>query len=138
MAYTTRPYHVDYFNKQRWAATPSQMVLPLLTTTMERTGCITTVFTPPYFGNYDYALGSEILALTQDFTTQPAVLMLSLRVQLSRGGSGQIIASRVIEQQEPLKQDNSAAGVIAANDAIAKALYEIAGFVLESVEQNSN
>jgi cholesterol transport system auxiliary component len=137
IAYTTHPYQIDYFTQREWAATPAQMLLPLLTTTLEQTGYFGAVLTPPYAGNYSYALQTDIVALTQDFTTEPATLKLELRVQLSSGDSGRIIATRDITQREPLQEKSSAAGVAAANRANARVLQEVADFVLESVEQVS-
>lgn len=136
IAYKTSPYQIDYFNKEQWAATPPQMLLPLLTITLEQSGYFNTIATPPYFGSYDYALGSKIIAFTQDFTTQPATLQLAIRVELSSGATGQVISSRVIELREPIQQNNAADGVVAANYVVAQALREIADFAVTGVEKN--
>ena len=134
MAYRTRPYQVDYFSRHEWGASPAQMLLPLLARTLENTHYFRAVLTPPYFGPYSYALRTEILELTQDFTTVPATLNFSLRVQLVDGASNRIISSRVISLREPMLQETPYAGVVAANDATAQALQQIAGFVLENVQ----
>jgi cholesterol transport system auxiliary component len=137
MAYISHPFQVAYFSKLEWAATPSQMLLPLLVRTLEKTRYFSAVITPPYAGSYSYALRSEIVAITQDFTTEPAAVRLSLRLQLS-DSTGQIIATREIELREPLHEKTSYAGVIATNHVTAEALQEVAGFVLGGVDSGSH
>lgn len=131
MAYTIRPYQVDFFTQHEWSATPAQMLQPLLIKTLENTHYFIEVLTPPYPGNYTYALRTQIVELSQNFTTEPAAARLSLRVQLINGATSKIIAHKVIELREPMQHKNSYSGVVAANTATAKALHEIAKFVLE-------
>ena len=133
IAYRTTPHRVDYFSRHEWGATPAQMLQPLLARTMESTGYFNAVVAPPYFGPYRYALRTEIVDLTQDFTSTPATLHLALRAQLVDGASNQIIASTGITLHEPMQQQTPYAGVVAANDATAQALRQIAGFILENL-----
>ncbi len=134
MAYMARPYQVDYFTQYAWGATPSQMLLPLLVQTLENTHAFAAVLTAPYAGHYSFALRTEILELMQDFTAQPPVLRFALRLQLSDSTTGRIIATKSISLREPLEQESPYAGVVAANRAAAKALSEVAKFVLENTE----
>jgi cholesterol transport system auxiliary component len=66
----------------------------------------------------------------QDFTSQPAILRLSVHAQLS-DDKEQLMASREISLREPMQQQSPYAGVVAANDAVAKALKEIVNLTLE-------
>ena len=134
IAYRTQPYQIEYFGRHEWGATPAQMLLSLLARTMENTGYFHAVVTPPYFARYRYALRTEILELTQDFTSTPATLHLALRVQLIDGGSNRIIASKAITLYEPMQQETPYAGVVAANDATAQALRQVAGFVIANAQ----
>ena len=134
MAYRTRPEDVAYFNQREWGATPSEMLYPLLVKTLENTHSFSAVLVPPYTGHYDYALRTEILELIQDFTSKPAILELSLRVQWSDYGAKQVIATKEVSVREPIMQKNSYAGVIAANEATAQALQQIAAFVLGATD----
>ena len=131
IAYRTKPHQVDYFAKQEWGATPAQMLLPLLSRTLENTQAFEAVVTPPYFGPYRYAIRTEITELTQDFTSNPAALSLALRVQLIDGRSNKILLSKAITQHEPILHKGPYAGVVATNDATAQALQTIASFVIE-------
>lgn len=131
MAYSVQVYQVDYFSQHEWGETPSQMLHPLLVGALQGTHAFSAVLMPPYAGRYHYALRTEILELRQDFTSEPAVLHLSLRFQLSDDAANRIIATKEILLREPMQQRTPYAGVVAANDAAAKALKEMASFVLE-------
>ncbi len=134
MAYTAKPYQVDYFSRHEWGETPSQMLLPLLVKTLENTHSFSAVLTPPWRGPYSYALRTEILELTQDFTENRATLILSLRLLLSEGATGKIIATRNVSVREPMQAKTPEAGVDAANRAAATALQQTARFVLEETQ----
>lgn len=133
MAYSVRAYQIAYFGQNEWGETPSQMLQPLLVRTLENTHYFTAVLTPPYAGRYSYALRTDILELTQDFSATPATLQLSLRFQLSDGATNRIIATTEVSLREPMQQRTPYAGVVAANDATAKALQQLAKFVLEKI-----
>lgn len=137
MAYRTEPRQIAYFSRRQWGATPSQMIQPLLVATLEKTHSFRFVLVPPFSGPYTYSLRTEILDLIQDFTPKSATLVLSLRFQLAGYGASPVIAARDISVREPMLQRNSRAGVAAANDATAKALQQMAGFVLESIARNA-
>lgn len=132
MAYTVRLHEVAYFAHHRWGETPSKMLQALLVKTLEATGHFDAVLTPPYAGRYRYALRTEILELTQDFTSEPPALRLALRLQLSGEAADAAIVTREISVNEPMRDKSPAAGVTAANNASAQALQEIAGFVLHN------
>jgi cholesterol transport system auxiliary component len=135
MAYTLRPYELAYFSRHQWGGTPSKMLQPLLVRTLESTGYFSAVLTPPHAGRYRYALRTEILELTQDFTSEPAGLRLSLRVRLSDDATNRVVATKEIALREPMRHKTPYAGVVAANDATAKALEEVARFVLEKATE---
>jgi cholesterol transport system auxiliary component len=137
MAYRTEPREIAYFSRRQWAATPSQMIQPLLVATLESTRSFRVVLVPPYTGPYRYSLRTEILDLIQDFTPTSATLVLSLRLQLAGYGASPVVATRDILVREPMLQRNSRAGVVAANDATAKALRQMAEFVLENTAANA-
>jgi len=137
MAYRTEPREIAYFRQRQWGATPSQMIEPLLVATLEKTHSFRVVLVPPYAGPYTYSLSTEILDLIQDFTPKSATLVLSLRFQLAGYAASRVIATRDISVREPMLQRNSRSGVVAANDAIAKVLWQMAEFVLESTASNA-
>lgn len=134
IAYRARPHEVAHFREREWGETPSQMLYPLLVRAVENTRAFSAVLLAPYTGPYTYALRTEILELTQDFTSESATLVFSLRFQLIDYEANQVIATKEISLHEPMQQKTSYAGVVAANDATAKALQEMAVFILEKTD----
>jgi cholesterol transport system auxiliary component len=130
MAYAIQAHQIAYFSRNEWAETPSEMLLPLLVSALQRTGCFNAVVTPPHPYSYTLALRTEIVELLQDFSAQPAVLRLSVRVQLSDDTAGRVIAGKEIAQREPMPLKTPEAGIVAANAAAAKTLQEVVSFVL--------
>lgn len=129
MAYVVGPYQIAYFGRTEWAARPSRMIHPLLVRTLQKAGHFSAVVAPPFTGHYTHALGTEILALQQDFTREPAEFRLILRAQLFAQPGNRVIATREIDVHEPMRGSTPDAGAVAANDATAKALKEVAQFV---------
>lgn len=133
MAYSLRPHHIAYFARNQWAETPPQMLHPLLLRTLETTGAFTAVLAPPTPGGPTLGLRTEIIELVQDFSQDPPLLRLALRVRLSDEGANRVLAAREIAATEAMRQKAPSAGVLAANQAVAGALREIAAFVLASM-----
>jgi cholesterol transport system auxiliary component len=131
MAYTLRAHHRAYFAHNQWAEAPPQMLQPLLVRTLEATGAFSAVVGPPHRTVSTLGLRTEILDLVQDFSQEPPVLRLVLRARLSDEAANRVLGAREIRIDEPLVQKAPAAGVQAANEAVAKALHELASFVLE-------
>lgn len=157
MAYSTQPHDIGYFTQREWGETPSQMLQPLLVKTLENTHSFGAIVVPPYTGRYTYTLHTEILELVQDFTSQPATLVLTLRFRLTDDGAGQTTRqrtpnpvpegvegasldhtwSREVAVRQPMRQETSYSGVVAANEATAKALRQMAAFVLQQAADGS-
>jgi cholesterol transport system auxiliary component len=133
MAYSAQAYQISYFSKSEWAATPAQMIQPLIVKTLGNTHYFSQVLSPPYFGRYTFALHIEILELKQDFTAEPAML-LTMRVYLGREAMNQIVATKELSVREPMLDRNPYAGVVAANEAVPKILRELAMFVIETAD----
>lgn len=132
IAYSTRAHQVAYFSEREWGETPSQMLYPLVVKTLENTQAFRAVLTEPFAARYSYGLRTEVLELLQDFSSDSAILVLSLRFQLTDYGAKTVIATKDISVREPMAERNSYAGVIAANDATAKALQQMAQYVLQA------
>jgi len=134
IAYSTQAYQIAYFSKNEWAATPSQMIQPLIVKTLRNTHYFSEVLSPPYFGRHTFALHVEILELKQDFTSEPAMLQLAMRIYLSREATNQIVATKELSVREAMPERNPYAGVAAANEAMEKLLRELAKFVIEKAD----
>jgi cholesterol transport system auxiliary component len=134
MAYSTQAYQIAYFSKNEWAETPAQMIQPLIVRTLRSSRYFSEVLSPPDFGRHTFALRVEILELCQDFTSEPAMLKLAMRISLSREATNQVVATRELTVREPMPERSPYAGVVAANEAVSKLLRELAEFVAEKAE----
>jgi len=134
MAYTTEAYQIGYFSQNEWAETPSQMIQPLIVQTIRNTGFFSEVVSPPHFGRHTFALRTEIQELKQDFTSDPATLQLAMRFDLSREATNKITATKELAVQEPMREKTPYAGVVVANDAMAKLLRELAKFIVDKAD----
>jgi cholesterol transport system auxiliary component len=134
MAYSTQAYQIAYFTKNDWAETPSQMIQPLIVQTLRSTQYFSEVLSPPDFGRHTFVLRSQILELKQDFTSEPAMLQLAMRISLSRDATNQVVATKELSVSQPMSERNPYAGVVAANEALPKLLRGLAEFVVEKAD----
>lgn len=132
MAYTLRAHHLAYFAHNQWAESPAQMLRPLALRTLEATGAFAAVVPPPHRTTGSLGLRLEIVDLVQDFSQEPPVLKLAVRARLSDEAANRVIATREFRVEEPMQQKAPAAGVVAANAAVARMLAELAGWVADS------
>jgi cholesterol transport system auxiliary component len=131
MAYSTEPHQIGHFNESEWALPPAQMIHPLLVVTLRRTGRFAAVEAiAPLRGSF--VLRTEVLEVLQDFTAQPALFRLRLRVSLERGTDHGIAATRELSATEPLRENTARAGVAAGNEAMEKLLRDVAAFAVEN------
>lgn len=129
IAYSLCPYALSYFSKNFWVDTPPQMLQPLIVQTLQDTCHYHAIVSPPFAGNYDLVLNTQLLNLYQDFKCKPSVVRLGIRVQLL-DTSGHVIATRQFCINTIAPCDNPYGGVIAANQAVACFLAQLAKFVL--------
>ncbi|MDF3831910.1 ABC-type transport auxiliary lipoprotein family protein [Cupriavidus basilensis] len=133
MLYTSRAYQIEYFSENEWAATPEQMIQPLIINTLRSTRYFSNVMSPPDYGSHTFVLRTDILELRQDFTADPAILKITIRFDLSREAASQVIATKEFSVREPMQARTPYAGVVAANEALGKVLRDLAIFVIENV-----
>jgi len=88
----------------------------------------------PYFGDHTFGLRIEILEVKQDFTSEPAMLQLAMRISLSRNATNQVVATKELSVSQPMPEKTPYAGVVAANEAMPKLLRELAKFVVEKAD----
>lgn len=133
MGYTLRAHEMAYYRDHEWAATPPQMLLPLLVSTLQRTrGFAAVLSAPAYAGRATHVLQTQLVELVQDFgAANGPQVRLVLQVQLVHTVSRRA-ASHEIAVSVPMAQRSSEAGVAAANRAAAQALREVAQFVLDT------
>jgi ABC-type uncharacterized transport system auxiliary subunit len=130
VAYSPAPHQVAYFRDQEWAATPSQMLHGLLTTTLQATHAFAAVLAPPHAGPA-YVLRTQLVELLQDQGSVPAVARVALHVQLAGPAALRPSWSEEVVVREPIAGPTPLAGLAAVNAATAEALRRVAAFVLD-------
>ena len=132
MAYSLRPYQIAYYENNRWAETPGEMLQPLMMQTLQNTHYFHAVLTSPVsVGRFQYALSTQILQLKQDYTQRPALLRFTVRAELTRIATSQVVATKEFVITRPMHQYSPYGGVYAANRATSEFLEELARFCIK-------
>ena len=133
IAYVQQPHELNYYAVNRWAATPSHMLAPLLAQALEQSGGFRAVVQAPGAVPADIRLDIELIRLQQDFGTQPSRAQITLRAQLTEVRSRRVLATKLFDEAENAPSANAYGGVIAANRALQRILNQLAEFcALES------
>lgn len=132
IAYSTKPLEVSYFGQNEWAETPAQMLQPLLTQALQNTKHYQAIVTPPYTGPYDFALSTQIVQFETDYTVRPARFKLRANVNLNKANNGELIASKQIRIQVPLRRATPYDGILAANAAVTQLLRQATSFAVRN------
>lgn len=134
MAYTVKPHQIAFFACNQWGETPSQMLMPLIVKSLQKTHYFKAVVTPPYSGRYKYLLTTQILRLQQNFVRCPNMVEFSMRAQLIKADTNKVVAAKEFNIAVPIKQRTPYQGVISANQATAIALAELVNFCLDNAK----
>jgi cholesterol transport system auxiliary component len=126
MAYLLRPYEVSYYAYNQWADTPARMLQRIMVENFDRTGLWSAVLETPGAVPAHYRLDCDNLVLEQQFFSRPSRIRLALRAQLVETKTRSVLATRYFEFFEPAPSDDPYGGVIAANQATAKLVTEMA------------
>ena len=132
MAYTIQPYQIAYFSQNEWGETPSQMIQPLIVQAIQNTNYFGVVVSQPHFGRHTYALRTETWS-----SSKTSLELATLNPPCAPAESRQrtvIIATKKNYRYGNLCWKTPYAGVVAANEATAKLLLELARFIVETAD----
>lgn len=134
MAYIACPYELSYFSKNAWIDTPAQMLLPLMVQSLQNTCHYHAVVTPPFIGQSDLILSTQLVQLQQEFLECKSCSRehIIMRAQLINAATQRIIAACQFEVCERAPQNCPYGGVVAANCATAKLLAQLTQFCLQA------
>ena len=131
MIYREQPYALSYFSKNRWVQPPAVQLTPFLVQALSQSNRFKTVVAAPYVGKTGYRLQTDLLYLYQDFTERPVTLKMGLSVGFINAQTGQLIAVKRFEINEPVASNDPYGGVIAANKATESLLGQATSFVID-------
>lgn len=133
--YIRQPHKLDYFAHSQWVDTPSTMLLPLITRTLEQQSAFSAVVRAPTSAAGKLRLDVEIIRLQHEFISQPSQVHFTLRAHLMDATTRQIVAGREFNARVPAATEDPYGGVVAANQAVQNVLAELAVFCSEAAQK---
>ncbi len=130
MAFTMHPYQLSYYSQSRWIEAPADMFAPLIMQSIQKSGRFKSVIAPPFAGQYQYALRTQIKTLHVDYARQMPTLDLQVQAAIIAAGSGNIVATRDFKVSVPLQQYSPYGATVAANRASSIFLSELTAWTL--------
>lgn len=135
MGYIAQPYQLQYFTKNQWVDQPAGMLQPLIVQALQNANQFKAVVGAPSSGQADYRLDTTIVALQQNFLTQPNQEELVIDANLVQASTQKLLASKRFAVQVPISQRSPYGGVQAANQAVALFLPQLTAFVITAAQQ---
>jgi cholesterol transport system auxiliary component len=133
MAYSTQTFKIDYFSKNQWVDTPSQMLQPLMVQTLQNTHYFREVVSPGMLSQYNVVLNTQLLQFQQVFFNTASEVRIILKAQLvDVNHNNRLIASKEFSVNE-LASPTPYGGVVAANRGSAKILAQLAQFATQAL-----
>lgn len=129
MVYLDGQHRLGYFSINRWATSPNEMFFTLLLNTLQQQSSFRAVVSTPYGGQSDLQLNIVNFSIIQDFTVHPSVVQVKMNASLRRIQPSYLIKARAVQATVATSADTPAAGVVAANQAVANCLAQLVAFV---------
>jgi cholesterol transport system auxiliary component len=89
MMYTNKPHELSAFAHNAWTNPPADMLLPIITQNLQKTGYFRSVTSSTNTEHTDYRLDTQVLELRQNFLVKPSQIDLTieeLSLQIKRLG----------------------------------------------------
>ncbi len=102
MAYSLSPYQFAYYSKNAWAASPAQMLGPLIVQALQNTHSFVVIDSSAFPGHYQYVLSTELMKLQQNFSGGYNRVELVARVELTNSLTKHVIATKQFSVTEPV------------------------------------
>lgn len=134
IVYVNKEFQLNHYSKNVWVAPPSQLLLPLLVESLRNTNYFHAVVSPPYVGDTDLRLETQLLKLQQEFFSKRSHVRLSLQVNLINNHTNKIISTRTFNSIMEARTMGPYGGVVAANQATEALMQQITAFVMTSLK----
>jgi len=136
MVYLKRPYELEQYAVNQWADTPARMFASLMSERLSRTGSWRAVVPPSGSIRGDFRLDTYGFSLQQEFSQDPSRVRISVRAQLIDVRESRIVGTRTFETVEHAPSEDAYGGVVAANQAVAALLDDMASWLKECVRRS--
>lgn len=128
MIYRQHAYQVEAYSRHRWVSSPVKMLQPLIVQRLSSMPQFHAVVASPFAGRSDYRLDTEIIDFSQVTDKAPGYFQVTIAAQIVDAKTSRVISSRRFSYQQPTTSLDPRAGVIAANQAMARILEDLAVF----------
>ena len=128
MVYLKEPHKIEFFAENQWVEAPQRMLAPLIVSSLQRSGQFRAVLQTPSVAAGQMRLETEILRLQHEFLGSPSQVRFTLRAHVLDDATRSMLGSREFEAVVDAPSANPHGGVIAANQAVAKVLAELADY----------
>ncbi len=126
--YARQTHELEYFAHSQWIDTPARMLRPLIVAAIERGGAFRAVVHAPSTATGDLRLDTEIIRLQHEFLQHPSRVHFTLRATLVDSASRRVLATREFDAFATSPTEDPYGGVLAADQAVANVLEELATF----------
>jgi len=136
MVYLKRPYELEQYSVNQWADAPARMFASLMGERFSRTGAWRAVVPPSGSIRGDFRLDTYGFSLQQEFLQDSSRVRISVRAQLIDVREARIVGTRAFETVENSPSGDAYGGVVAANQAVAILLDDMASWLKECVRRS--
>jgi cholesterol transport system auxiliary component len=136
MHYINKPYQLSSFVKNSWISPPAGMLASLMVQSMQHSNYFFAVASGPDSDKTDYRLDTQLIALQQNFLTNPTTLEFGIQVVLTHINDSRVVASHTFTQSMPCPSNNPYGGVVAANNTIKLFTASLTNYVISEVQQD--
>jgi len=136
MVYLKRPYELEPYAVNQWAETPARMFASLMVEKFSWTGAWRAVIPPSGFIRADFRLDTYGFSLQQEFLQNPSRVHISVRAQLIDVREARIVGTRAFEMVKNAPSGDAYGGVVAANQAAAALLDDMASWLRDCVKRS--
>ncbi len=131
MAYNKGRYQINYFTRNSWIASPTQMLYPLLINSLQQSNNfkgVSSFLTP----DTTYKVYVYLEKFIQETITKPQVYIIVATVQIYK--QGKIINTAHFNVRTVLPYPTPYGGAIAANHASSELISRITQFIIKSTK----
>lgn len=136
MLYMKNPFKIETFANNAWTNPPADMLYPLITQSLERSGYFHAVASSSFSEDADYRLDTQLLSLQQNFMKKPSTIEFSVKIALTNINANKVLASRIISLEIPCPMDTPYGGVVSANKATEQFTAITTDFVLSHIKHD--
>ena len=133
--YTRRINEAAYFAQSQWVDTPSQMLLPLMASAIQRTGAFKAVLSTPTGASSQYRLETELIAFEHSFLTQPSQVNMVMRAALINTKTREVVSRSDFSATVAASTEDAYGGVLAAQKAVQLVLSDVSTFCANAVNK---